>query len=444
MINSIPLILKSCEEKGFTLKNLSDLLTLLIKKFIPHSENLVKSVKTDHPEEYLRIITDSIDVEAEADHLETLIDLLERDPKETISEICARSKHLHVAKLKLRNPKIDSEELNTRANRAVMLNLNSWVTDACWAKIVEWRNPIEKDGKMMSLDQYTDKIIEIEKRPKYRPKTKLRNKSKPDYTALATIAQVGEDDGNDEEAMDQEEDPEYSDEEGEDDLDVQFVRSNDKSRGRGRGRGRGRNGDRRSQTTSRRQSRPTRREHPRRRSYSRTYTRTSSFPAKQFYRSPNGTYRNNSTNSSRGRSPSLASSNSSTRSQQKREYLQRSLYNLVSERTRKCLRCGGDHESQFCPRYPHFSKDICSWCFRKHQLALYHSEINCYQKKQANRSSNYIEQSPNTLHKKYVKRQSAVKRGGASFGRRFKSPSNEFAKNQFTGGLRGNGNRGKK
>ena len=454
MVNSLPLILDSCQEKGFTLKNLSDLLTLLIKKFIPSSEALVKSVKTDHPEEYLKIITDNIDTAAEAENIETLIDDVERLPKETISEVCARARNFHTLKMQLKNPKLDSEELNTRANRAIILNLNGWVTDECWAKVVKWRDPLKRDGKDMQLSEYTDKIIEIERNPKYRPKTKMRGKSKPDYTALASIAHVDGYDEDDDDDDDQHED-DYDSEEGDDEnesSEVSFVRTNNRGRGRGRARGRGRNGDqRRSSATSQRQSRPSRRDHPRRRSYSRTYTRTSSFPRKAFYRSPNGTYRNNSTNSSRGRSPSYASSNSSTGSLQKSEYLKRSSNAIISENNRKCLRCAGAHESQFCPRYPYYHQHICSWCFRKYNKALYHSEDNCYFKKEHGRSSNFIEHSPSTLARKYQKRQNNFGQRGSNRGNRsnrFKSPSNDFVKTQFNSGLRGNksenGARGKK
>ena len=107
MVNSLPLIFKACEERGFTLKNLCDLLTLLIKKFIPSAEALVKSVKIEHPEEYLKIITDNIDTAAEAENIETLIDDFERLPKETINEVCARARSLHTHKMKLRNPRLD-------------------------------------------------------------------------------------------------------------------------------------------------------------------------------------------------------------------------------------------------------------------------------------------------------------------------------------------------
>ena len=168
MVNSLPLIFKACEERGFTLKNLCDLLTLLIKKFIPSAEALVKSVKIEHPEEYLKIITDNIDTAAEAENIETLIDDFERLPKETINKVCARARSLHTHKMKLRNPRLDSEELNIRASRAIMLNLNSLVTDECWSKVVKWRDPLEKDGNLMILSEYTDKIIEIEKESQYR------------------------------------------------------------------------------------------------------------------------------------------------------------------------------------------------------------------------------------------------------------------------------------
>ena len=49
-----------------------------------------------------------------------------------------------------------------------MLNLNSLVTDECWSKVVKWRDPLEKDGNLMILSEYTDKIIEIEKESQYR------------------------------------------------------------------------------------------------------------------------------------------------------------------------------------------------------------------------------------------------------------------------------------
>ena len=70
--------------------------------------------------------------------------------------------------MKLRNPRLDSEELNIRASRAIMLNLNSLVTDECWSKVVKWRDPLEKDGNLMILSEYTDKIIEIKKESQYR------------------------------------------------------------------------------------------------------------------------------------------------------------------------------------------------------------------------------------------------------------------------------------
>ena len=101
----------------------------------------------------------------------------------------------------------------------------------------------------MILSEYTDKIIEIEKESKYRPKAKMRSKNKADYTALVSIAQVEEDDEED----DQGGDHHYSDDDDdeEDSAEVQFVRSSNRGRGRGRGRGRARgrgwNGDRRRQ-----------------------------------------------------------------------------------------------------------------------------------------------------------------------------------------------------
>ena len=452
MISSIPAILDLAEKKGFTLDNLSTLLTLVIKKFIPSSEALVKSVTSRHPGEFLNIITNNMNITKNLEEIDKLIDQITRTVNETIYEVVEKCRSLQIHRLRLVNPKLDREEMDRRANRAIIVHLQYWVTKPTWEKVLIWRKQIERTGLDLHLEQYLEKIIEFEAREKYRPTTTMKSSSNMDYPTLASIANVEEEyEDYQEEAgsVDDGYGDEMDDQDQEQDVNYVQNRSGYKG-GRGRGRSNGRGNQRSSSTPtqrSSRQSRPQqRRNHPRQRSYSRTYTRTNSYPRKSIFRSPGGTYRNRSTNSSHGRSPSLASSNSSTSSSQRREYLSNSLTSSITEDTNKCLRCYGRHLSSACPRFRQYSKSICDYCYKKRKLSLYHSSDLCPFKAQVGRATNYVEPSPGTLQRRYERRISTQNKNNNK-NRRYRSPANDFVKTQYNSGLHSkalNSTRGKR
>ena len=176
--------------------------------------------------------------------------------------------------------------------------------------------------------------------------------------------------------------------------------------------------------------------HPRRRSYSRKYIRTPSFPPKKLYRSPAGTYRNRSTNSSHGRTNSTVSSNSTTTSPQRREYISRSSTQVVVENDKRCLRCDStSHVPAACPRFRQYCRAVCNYCFKKRGKALYHPQALCPFRLQVGRSSAYVEPSPGTLQRRLNRRMNHLnKSNGNNRTERFKSPSN-FTRTQYNSSL---------
>ena len=454
MISSIPAILDLAEKKGFTLDNLSNLLVQVIKKFIPSSEALVKSVTTRHPGEFLHIITNNMNVTKNLEEIDKLIDQITRTVNETIYEVVEKCRNLQIHRLRLTNPKLDREEMDRRANRAIIVHLQYWVTKPTWEKVLIWKTKNERTGLDLHLEQYLEKIVEFETREKYRPTTTLKSSSNMDYSTLASIANVEEEYEEYQDDAGSVDDGYYDEEDDQDQesADVNYIQNRSGYRGgRGRGRSNGRGYQRSSSTPnqrSSRQSRPRqRRDHPRQRSYSRTYTRTDSYPRKTIFRSPGGTFRNRSTNSSHGRSPSVASSNSSTSSSQRREYLSNSVKNFVTEDTNKCLRCYGRHLSSACPRFRQYCKSVCTYCFKKRNLSLYHPSDLCPFKAQVGRATNYVEPSPGTLQRRYERRISNTQTNRNTKNKRFKSPANDFVKTQFNSGLHSkslNNSRGKR
>ena len=450
MSTSVPVILDLCQARGFTLKNLCELFTLLIKKYIPASEPLVNTLSSEHPESYLTLITNNINPQKDLEAIDKLIDQVSRAPTETISEVVEKAKSLYIHRMRLNNPKLTREELEIKANRSVIVYLSGWVTPQCWEKVTKWKNEREKAGSILFLSQYLDQIILHEKREKFRPTVSLKSNTNLDHSTLASVAQV----------QHQPQTEEYSDyaageddaetgEEEDDDMDVNFVRKTPGFSRRGRGQGRSGNSTQRSSSTpSQRQSRSKqRRQHPRRRSYSRKYIRTSSYPPKRFYRSPGGTFRNSSTNTSHGRSPSVASTNTSTTSSQRREYLAKSSYNIVAESQKRCLRCDGLHLSSACPRFETFCKTICPFCVKKRGKSLYHLLELCPFRGQIGRSTSYVEPSPRTLERRYTKKLNRSNSFNRPKSDRFKSPSNDFVKTQYNSSLharQGNDRRGKR
>ena len=457
MTTSIPAIFDLCQARGFTLKNLCELLKLLIRKYIPSQEPLVNTLKSEHPEKYLTLIANNLNPQKDLEAIDKLIDQVSRAPTETISEVVEKAKSLYIHRQKLTNPKLSQEELELKANRSVIVYLSSWVTPQCWEKVTKWKNEREKAGSVLFLSQYLDQIILHERRDKFRPTTSLKSNTNLDHSTLASIAHVQQ------QHVEQPQAEDYSDyatgdddgeaEEEEDDTDVNFVRRTSGFPRRGRGQRRsgktsGYSSQRSASTPNQRQSRTTqRRQHPRRRSYSRKYVRTSSYPPKRFYRSPGGTFRNNSTNTSHGRSPSVASTNTSTTSSTRREYLAKSSYNIVAEHDKRCLRCDGQHISRACPRFDTFCKTICAFCNKKRGKALYHPQELCPYRGQIGRSTSYVEPSPRTLEKRYHKRLNRSNSFNRPKNDRFKSPSNDFVKTQYNSSLharQGNEKRGKR
>ena len=452
MTSSVPAILDLCQARGFTLKNLCELLALLIKKYIPASEPLVNTISSEHPEDYVTLITNNINPQKDLEAIDKLIDQVSRAPSETISEVVEKSKSLYIHRMRLNNSKLSREELEIKAERSVIVYLSGWVTPQCWEKVSKWKNDRERAGAILYLSQYLDQIILNERREKFRPTSALKSNTNLDHSTLASVAQVQQQESDDHSdyATDENEDADEED----DDMDVNFVR---KAPGfpRNRGRGRGRSGNasgnssrRSASTPNPRQSRNRQRQqHPRRRSYSRKYQRTSSYPPKRFYRSPGGTFRNTSTNTSHGRSPSVASTNTSTTSSQRREYLSKSSYNIVAENHKRCLRCDGNHLSRACPRFSSYCKNICPFCVKKRGKSLYHAQELCPFRGQIGRSTNYVEPSPHTLEKRYHKKLNRASSFNRPKSDRFKSPVNDFVKTQYNSSLharQGNDRRGKR
>ena len=415
--SSLPLILDLAEERGFTLKNMTTLLKQIIQEHLPHQYPSAKIIKSDHPSHFFKILINSINITTEIEGVRELVKGVVRHPKENISEVLERAKALHLQLIKLMNPDNSKSELDTKTDRCAILSLQSFVTPATWSKVEKWRDKETESGNELRLIDFVNKITLLERDTKYRPSTNLRSSGNIDYSSFAAVSKVNE-------AEDSQTDEDHPDDGSHTDPSVSQVF--------------GRNSRERS---SRPRDRQPARKNARYRNYSRQYTRTSSYPYKTVFRSPNGTFRNRSTNSSHGRSRSSYSSNTSASSlspasrsnsqgrdrfrKKPNRYTKTRRSFQVTEDPDRCLRCGDrGHAARDCFRFRDFTRDACPYCLRKYQKLLYHQEQMCYYKKRDGRNSNFAEPSPATLKRRFDRNNTQNPRNNTNRPRRqFTSPT---------------------
>lgn len=430
LTNSLPPLLDLCQSKGLMLDQLNIIFILIIKKYLPEHANIAQSYNIQqHPIKIFRLLMAVINPTKENEYLNDLIASVTRKPSENIGEVTEKLKSYHQMSLKIIHQQPNVQFLQNKAARSVLLVLHGFVTTEVWNKVKLWRDQETRKGRDLTLDDYINKIMEIETNPKFRPTTTLRIKDSVDYKTLNSTNKVSaksinrnyetdSDDSYSKENSEADAEDDYLDPD-QSDYDVNWTSArrgrSRKARGRSSRAFKGRRSPkygsgRRNASTSRRRSS----------SYDRNST---SRPPKRFTLSPGGTYRNRSTGSSRGRARSSASTNTTTstnsvkypsnssNSNNKKKSNSKKI-NLVTESSRNCLKCNSSkHISRLCPRFTSYEPNLCDWCWRKNGIALYHKEENCLFKKEhtsssnKDRRSNYREPSANTKDRRIQRKQ---------------------------------------